>query len=248
MTMTGLVTRGMLVGLLAGVLAFGIARIIGEPQLDRSIDFEQQMRQARGEAPEPALVGRGTQAGIGLFVGIAVYGVTLGGLFSLVFAAAYGRIAALDARATAALLGLVGFLVVFVVPALKYPPNPPGIGDAATIGRRTALYFTMIAISLATAVAATKLGYRLAIRLGIWTGALGAIAVFIAMVGIAQFLLPAIGEVPAGFPAVVLWRFRVAALAIQAVLWATLGIGFGVAVENRFALLRGSDRQRRMSR
>ena len=65
--MTNLPIRGMLVGLLAGVLAFDFARIFGEPQVDRAIALEEQMRHARGEAPEPELVGRQTRAGLGLF-------------------------------------------------------------------------------------------------------------------------------------------------------------------------------------
>ena len=53
-----LLLRGMLVGVLAGLLAFGLARIFGEPQVDRAIAFEEQMNQAKGEAPEPELVSR----------------------------------------------------------------------------------------------------------------------------------------------------------------------------------------------
>lgn len=242
--MTSLIIRGMFVGLLAGLLSFGFARVFGEPQVDRAIGFEQQMRHARGEAPEPVLVSRRTQSGIGLLTGIAVYGVALGGLFSLVFAAAYGRVAALDPRATAALLALAGFIVVFIVPAVKYPPNPPAIGDPATIGPRTALYFTMIAVSLASAVAALGLARRLVGPVGAWNGTVLAIAAFVVLVGVAQYLLPAIDEVPAGFSGVVLWRFRIAALGIQAVLWTTLGIGFGIAVEMRFRRPRRYERRR----
>jgi cytochrome b561 len=35
------------------------------------------------------------------------------------------------------------------VPNLKYPANPPSVGIPATIGIRTALYFSMIAIPIA---------------------------------------------------------------------------------------------------
>ncbi len=39
--MTGrLLVRGMLVGLLAGILAFGFAKVFGEPQIDKAIAFE----------------------------------------------------------------------------------------------------------------------------------------------------------------------------------------------------------------
>ena len=105
-----LLLRGMLVGVFAGLLAFGFARIFGEPQVDRAIAFEDQMNQAKGEAPEPELVTRETQAGLGLFTGVIVYSAAVGGLFSLVFAFVYGRIGRFGPRATGALLALGGFV------------------------------------------------------------------------------------------------------------------------------------------
>ena len=99
-----LLLRGMLVGVLAGLLAFGFARVFGEPQVDRAIAFEEQLSQAKGEAPEAELVSRSTQAGLGLLTGVVVYGAAIGGLFSLAFAFVHGRVGRFGARTTAALL------------------------------------------------------------------------------------------------------------------------------------------------
>src|SRR5258706_9395343 len=114
-----LLVRGMIVGVIAGLLAFGFARIFGEPPIDRAIACEEQIATAKGEAPEPELVSRGTQAGLGLFTGVVVYGAAMGGLFSLVFAFVYGRVGHLGARATSALIAAGGFLVIVLVPTLK---------------------------------------------------------------------------------------------------------------------------------
>ena len=97
----------MLVGLLAAALRS--RPDLRELRVDRAIAFEEQGRLAQGEAPEPELVSRGTQDGIGLFTGVMVYGTALGGLFSLVFAVAYGRTGAFRRPATSALLALAGF-------------------------------------------------------------------------------------------------------------------------------------------
>src|SRR5580704_19030852 len=98
-TMVGkLLVRGMLAGIAAGLLTFGFARLVGEPQVDQAISFEEKADAAKGEAPEPELVSRGTQAGLGLLTGVVTYGAAFGGLFSLVFAYAYGRVGALSAR------------------------------------------------------------------------------------------------------------------------------------------------------
>ena len=244
-----LLLRGMLAGVLAGLLAFGFAKIFGEPQVDHAIAFEDQMDKAKAQgtagtmsmsggmsmsnagAPEPELVSRAVQAGLGLFTGVVVYGAAFGGLFALVFAYAYGRIGALSARATSALLAGAAFLTLVVVPDLKYPANPPSVGHADTIGQRTELFLAMILISIAALVGAVVLGRRLTSRLGGWNAGFVGGAVFILLVAIAQISLPAINEVPDQFPAVLLWRFRIASIGLEAILWATIGLVFGILAE-----------------
>src|ERR1700685_3878425 len=120
-----LLLRGMLVGILAGLLAFGFARVFGEPAVDSAIAFEERAAAAKGEAPEPELVSREVQSTLGLLTGTLVYGAAIGGFFALVFAFAYGRMGSLGARETSALLALAGFVAVILVPFIKYPANPP---------------------------------------------------------------------------------------------------------------------------
>ena len=243
-----LLLRGMLVGVLAGLLAFGFARIFGEPQVDRAIalegtlghshdhgDHDHAAASAGGGAEEPELVSRETQAGLGLLTGAVVYGAAIGGLFALVFAFTYGRVGRLDARATAALLALGAFVALVVVPGLKYPANPPAVGNPDTIGERTTLFFIMLAISIATLVLAVNLAFGLARRHGGWTAGLIAATVYIAIIAVAQIALPVVNDVPEGFPADLLWNFRIASLGMHAVLWATIGLTFGVLAERSFA-------------
>jgi predicted cobalt transporter CbtA len=238
-----LLLRGMLAGVLAGLLCFGFLKVFGEPSVDRAIAFETQLDETKAnmpampgmtapkDQPGPELVSRAVQAGIGLFTGVVIYSAAFGGLFALAFALAYGRIADLDARGTAALLAALGIIAVYIVPALKYPPNPPSVGDAETIGMRTALYFSMIAISLAAMIVTGMLRARLQPRQGQWNALLISSAVYLILVGAAGAALPSVNEVPDQFPAVVLWQFRIAALGAQLILWATLGLVFGVLTE-----------------
>ena len=242
-----LLLRGMLIGIIAGLLSFTFLKLVGEPQVDRAIAFETQLDAAKAEAKaqaliakglpappeeaEPVLVSRRVQAGIGLFTAIMVYGVAFGGLFALAFALAYGRAGDFGPRATAALLAAVGILAVYIVPILKYPANPPSIGDPATIGPRTALYFSMIAISLAAMIAAGMLRLRLLARCGAWNAALIAAAAYLIVVIAAGLALPAVNEVPKEFPAVVLWQFRIASLGAQLIMWSTIGLVFGAISE-----------------
>ncbi len=233
-----LLVRGLLSGLVAGLLALVFGYIFGEPSVGSAIDFESAAQTATGETPEPELVSRTVQSTIGLATAILVYAVAFGGLFSLAFAIAYGRVGRLSARATAAVLALGGYLVVFVVPFLKYPANPPAVGNHDTISQRTGLYLAMVVASVLLAVAGAYLGRRLAPRLGAWNAALVASAAFVVMVALVQFLLPAVNEVPEAFPATVLWDFRVASLGTQLIMWATIGLLFGALVARHLASAR----------
>lgn len=246
-----LLLRGMIAGLVAGVLTFGFAKVVGEPQVDLAIAFEEKTSQAQsaheahdahaaphdhqdqatqhdhGGHDDGELVSRETQAGIGLLTGVLTYSTAFGGLFALVFAFVYGRSSKLEARPLSALLAGAAFVALVVVPNLKYPANPPATSDPETIGYRTGLFFLMIAISLAATVLSLKVRQALAATWGRWNASIAAGLLFVVIIGVVQAWLPTINEVPATFPAVLLWKFRVAALGMQVVLWTTLGLVFG---------------------
>jgi len=228
-----LLWRGMLAGILAAVLATLFARMIVEPRIDLAIGYEEMhTHHAMGAVEdEPELVSRETQKGLGLLTALALYGAAVGGIFSLVFAYGYGRFARIGPRSFALLLAMLAFLLVVVVPSLKYPQTPPAIGQHETVGLRTAAYFTTIALSLGAAVAAAKLRAVLARSISGFDAGLGAIAAFVAIVALGQTALPHVDEVPADFPASLLWHFRMASLATQLVLWMTIGIAFGRSAE-----------------
>ena len=228
-----LLWRGMLAGILAALLATMFARGIAEPQVDRAIAFEES-HEAHGhdhhhgdDSDDAGPVSRDTQKGIGLVTAMTLYGAAIGGIFSLLFAYAYGRLARVGPRTLAVALAILAFLVIAVVPALKYPPNPPAVGQPDTIQIRTAAYFAMLAASIVAAALAFRIRTILSARLGAFDAALAGIASFVLIIVIAQALLPHIDEVPADFPAQVLWTFRLASLGIQGLLWLTIGLSFG---------------------
>jgi hypothetical protein len=227
-----LLLRGMLAGVLAGVVAFALAWLFGEPQIDLAIAFETTMAQSAA-ADEPELVSRAMQATLGLLTATLAYGAALGGLLALAFAFAHGRLGRLDARSTALLLAALGLAVLVVVPALKYPPNPPAVGDPATIGARSFLHFGMLAVSLLAAVAAASAAGGARRRLGAWNAALLGVGAYVALVAGVMAILPAIDEVPQNFSATTLWNFRLASLGVNTVLWLTLGLIFGALCGER---------------
>jgi hypothetical protein len=247
-----LLLRGMLIGVIAGILSFAFLKTFGEPAVDRAIAFETRLDAAKAKAKadeamakgmpapsqedEPELVSRPVQAGIGLFTGVVVYNAAFGGLFALAFALALGRMGDLGPRAASLALAAAGIVAVYISPSLKYPANPPSVGDPATIGMRTGLYFSMIFISLAAMIAAGMLRKRLLPRLGGWNAALIAAAAYLVVIFLAWWALPGVNEVPEQFPATALWQFRIASLGAQLIMWATLGLGFGALIARDRAL------------
>lgn len=247
--MTGkLLLCGMLAGLVAALLSFGLFKVAGEPLVDRAIAFEKAMDEAAAKAKadeatakglpapaeeaEPELVSRAVQGGIGLLTGVVVFGAALGGLFAIAFALAYGRIADVSARATSALIAAAGFVSVYLLPFFKYPPNPPSVGLPDTIGMRTGLYFSLVMISLAAIIAAALLRSKLQRPLGGWSaGVIAALAYLAVMIGV-TLALPVVNEVPEGFPADLLWKFRIVSLGAQAIIWTTLGLFFGALAQS----------------
>ncbi|MCY0929363.1 CbtA family protein [Streptomyces sp. H27-H1] len=224
-----LLVRGMLAGLLAGAAAFLVAYCLGESQVDAAIAIEEAG--AHDHGGEAAPVSRALQATAGLGTGTLLYGVALGGIAALVFCYALGRIGRFGPRATALLVAGGLFVTVTLVPFFKYPANPPAVGDPGTTVQRTTLYVLMLALGLLLAAAALILGRRLAPRLGNWNASVAASLAFVAAVAIAYALLPGVNEVPADFPAALVWQFRLASLAIQAAMWTTFGLAFGFLAE-----------------
>jgi hypothetical protein len=226
--------RGMLVGVVAGLLAFLFASGLGEPQVERAIAFEQSMDHAAGHGEEPEVVSRGIQKTIGLFTGVIIYGTAMGGLFGLMFAVASGRLGIATPRVLSAVLALLSFIAIVLVPALKYPANPPAVGNPDTIGVRTGSFFLLIAFSIATMIFALQMRRHLVKRFGPWSGWILTAIVYAAILGVIVHFLPEIDEVPPDFPASVLWKFRVAALEVQIILWTALGFLFGWLTERKF--------------
>ncbi len=239
-----LLWRGMLAGILAALLATLFARGYAEPLVDHAIAFEASHEahahahdDDEGETP----VSRAVQKSWGLATAMVLYGAAIGGMFSLVFAYAYGRAGRIGPRTLSVLIAGLGFLTIVIVPGLKYPPNPPAVGQPDTIQLRTGVYFAMIAISIVALIVATRVRTAVIARIGAFTAALAAVAAYAALIVVAQAILPAIDEVPADFPATVLWNFRVAAIGMQLILWTTLGLAFGWLAER--CLLRANARR-----
>lgn len=241
--------RGLLAGFFAGVVTFGVSYIIGEPPIASSIALEAMQSAGAEQAPadqghnttvgdevgeysqgEAEKVSRVTQATWGLATATIVFGIALGGIVGLASALAVGRLGRLSPRASTALTAGIGFVAVYFVPFLKYPPVPPAAGNPDSIGDRTGLYFTMLAASVIAAVGFLVLARTLARTIDAWNASVMAIAGYMMVVAVFGWLLPVIDEVPVDFSADLLWQFRAASLAVQATLWTVIGLALAALI------------------
>ncbi|MGW4118732.1 CbtA family protein [Nocardia sp. NPDC004711] len=256
-----IIGRGVLLGALGGLLAFVFARILAEPIINRAIDYESGRDDAQMALDKaagkpmgdmgPELFTRTQQENIGLGFGVIVFGAALGALFAVVYFLALRKAGKIAPRNLALLVSGGMFLVLYAVPFLKYPANPPSIGHPETIKERTALFVGMIVISAVVLLAAIWLGRKLAARLGNWTAGVTASVAFVVVMGAVMALLPSLGKLSAnkeygdfatetpqplkdpsgtivypGFPADDLYHFRLYSFAAQLILWAVIGVGF----------------------
>ncbi len=185
---------------------------------------------------------RGVQANVGMAFGVVAFSVAMGALLAVVFCVAHGRFSGVSARALALFLAGGMLLSLYVVPALKYPANPPAVSLDETIRQRTGLYLLMVVLSAALLIGAVYLARRLTSRLGAWSATLVGGAAYVAAIAVVMLVLPTIDETPGplrddagtiiyeGFPADDLYEFRLFSLGTQVVMWATIGLVFATLV------------------
>lgn len=215
---------------------------------------QQALDRAAGlpvEAAEMDVFSRTVQADIGIGAALIVFGMAMGALFAVAYLVCLGRAGRLTARPLAVLVAAGAFVSLYLVPFLKYPANPPAIGHDETIRQRSSLYLLMVACSVLFLVLAVWLGSRLRPRFGTWNATLLAGLAFIAATGIVMALLPSFGELAAnrefhqatetpapltgpdgtivfpGFPADVLFSFRLYSIGAQLLMWTVIGLVFG---------------------
>lgn len=219
--------RGLAAGLLAGLLAGLFAFFSGEPAVDQAIQLEE----AAAESQEVEEVfGRSTQK-VGLFFATGLSGSFVGGVFALTFAYFRERLSSKSDWVRSLSLTATIFAGAVLIPFIKYPANPPTVGDPATIGERTIAYFAMVVLSLLAVLAAWHAARVLrerGVSPPIRQVAVG--LVFAVVVGLLLAALPDAAD-PGEFPAGLLWDFRLSSLSTLLVFWAGLGVLFGVLCE-----------------
>jgi hypothetical protein len=221
--------RGAVAGLAGGTLCAAVGFVLGEPWVQRAIALEEAAAHADGGSEHAEVFSRAAQQG-GLAATAVLTGLAVGVLFGVVYALWHRADPDADPWRRGIRLGLMGFAGVGLIPFLRYPANPPAVGDPATVDARTSAYLLAILVGLLTVTAAWQVFARLVERgAAESTSRLAATAVLLAGAA-ATMLLPANTD-PLDAPADLIWAFRLAALASLAALWLGTGAAFGLLGE-----------------
>lgn len=261
-----LTLRGLLFGAIGGFVAWVFMYIMAEPIIGRAIDYEgarseaieaiEQAHQTGGfpQGGEEEVFSRSIQEGLGAGTGMVLLGFALGGITAVIFAVwMHYRSEAAARRYALPVTGLT-FAVLYLLPILKYPANPPAVGNEDTIKARTGLFLLLIVLSAVAVVIGVFVRQKLRDRLGegsMWV----AVGVVIVLMLIVYAVLPQLGSLDAnaangssfetpgpvvdadghiiieGFDADDLYQFRLYSLIAQAIIYTSIAGGLTLAAK-----------------
>jgi hypothetical protein len=231
-TYSALLLRGAAAGAVAGLAAGLVGLVVVEVPIRAALAIEEARPavESGGHDHSGELVGRGVQVFGGVLAAVLV-GVAVGALFATAFAASRRWLVHRPPFTRSVTLALAVFGAAALLPAIKYPANPPAVGDAGTVGQRTALYLGLVAAGLLVVYGASLLASRLD-GLAPPVRATAVLLASVAAVTVLLLVFPASPDaIPADVPASLLWDFRLASLAETATLHVGVGVVFGLLVD-----------------
>ena len=220
------ITITLLSGAIAGAVLGLINQGIVEPFIDKAIGIETQKQVNAGKIIDFV---QQSQYRIyqkeGEIVAATVLGTSLASLFGVVFAYSRSSLPASNNKKKALILAGLMFFVLFLVPALKYPANPPAVGNPATIYYRESLFIGFIAVSgfstLGLALLYRKLGKNQSKR------KIGIPLIIYAAIMIGAYVIFPPNPDRITIPMDLILSFRIASAFTTSIFWGLLGIIFG---------------------
>ena len=219
----------LLAGAIAGTIWGAINQIAVEPYIERAIELEMLQQNTTAQSgqvitnPAEFAAYRFWQKGGEIIAG-TILGLSIGSLYGIVFAYTRGSISGTNNKKKALIVASIMWFVLFLMPALKYPPNPPAVGNPETIYYRQSLYVAFLAISGFSALGLAFLYRKMAssnnTKKAIIPSAYAAI-----MAG-AYLAMPANPD-PINAPIDLVIGFRITSAITISMFWALLGVIFG---------------------
>ncbi|MSQ06312.1 MAG: hypothetical protein EXR54_07365 [Dehalococcoidia bacterium] len=239
--MSKFLPAAVLVGLVAGLLVGGLHFFFTVPVIERSIAWEEQSSADAAKAQgmvmeeEKPLVSLGAQKNFTI-VGFGLIGVVMGVVFTGVFGLVRLAAPRWPALGQALAAGALGYWAITLLPFIKYPLNPPGVGSEETLLFRQGFQFLFLGLSVA-GMAAVLLAARQVNRktaVAAQRGKLYGLLVLAYLVYAAVIFTVVPGNPdPVEVPIDLLQLFRVLSIIGWFLLWGLLSAGVGLVVMRR---------------
>jgi predicted cobalt transporter CbtA len=213
-------------GAIAGTILGLINQLLVEPYIDQAIEIEVQNTVASGEPVDldELVQYRLWQKG-GEIVAGTILGTSISALFGIVYVYSRDSLPGSNNKKKGLILAGIMFFVIFLIPALKYPANPPAVGDPETIEYRESLYIGMLVISGFTALGVAIL-YRSLGQNRKESRKIIVPAIYAVIVAFAFAVLPNNPDEVA-ISADLLMNFRIVTTITMGIFWGALGILLG---------------------
>ena len=236
--MKRLLVTSVIVGLISGLLVGGFYNLFQVPVMERAIAIEEELAAsvapagAEEEEEEGIPVSLGVQR-IGMVIGTGIYGAILGLFFSVGFVLLHRAAPGWPVVWVAITVGALGFWSLSLFPFIKYPLNPPGVGDEATLlmrqfGQTLFMLISAAAIGIALdAVRRIQSNFAEFAQQRVWYG--GVLGVYAVLALIMVFAFPGNPD-PVPVPLDLLELFRALTLVGQFLMWALMAIGVTLAL------------------
>jgi hypothetical protein len=218
----------LLAGVLAALLVATFHSVATEPLIEQAIMLEEQMSHAgapSGDTHEEApIVSRDMQR-VGLFIGYLLYGLSWASLFGAIYFLAQKWLPGAGASQRGLALASLAYWGIAFLPFIKYPANPPGVGDPATIDYRQALYLGLLGLALLGGIVTILLHNQFRQRwdgLKSWLPSL----VFLVVFSVVVYLAMPANPDPLTMPLEVIQNFRALSFSGLTVFWVAFGLVF----------------------
>lgn len=213
-------------GAIAGTMLGLINQILVEPYIDQAIAIEVQNTVASGESVDvdELVQYRLWQKG-GEIVAGTILGTSISALFGIVYIYSRDSLPGSNNKKKGLILAGIMFFVIFLIPALKYPANPPAVGDPETIEYRESLYTGMLVISGLTALSVAIL-YRSLGQTRRESRKIIVPTVYAVIIALAFVVLPATPD-EITISSNLLMNFRIVSTITMGIFWGILGILLG---------------------
>lgn len=235
--MRRLLVTSVIAGIIAGLLVGGFYNLFQVPVMERAIALEGEMAASvtspgAEEEEAGAEVSLGVQR-IGMVLGTVIFGAILGLFFAAGFVLLHRAAPGWSVVWVALTVGALGFWCLSLFPFIKYPLNPPGVGEEASLAARQLGQLLFMLISAAAVGVALDAIRRIQQNLAdfasrrIWYG--GVLGVYAILALVMVFVFPGNSD-PVPVPTDLLELFRSLTMTGQFLMWALLATGVTLAL------------------